>query len=107
MKASTVSSGGAIVVAVVLGPSGTDAVDALAPSEVFARELQGNLAWAEIVPQNNEMSSDDAVPWHGPNCPQCGTELDVEPIAIDQTIRVGYICSTHGLVSIADPLDNA
>jgi hypothetical protein len=49
----------------------------------------------------------DAFPWHGPTCPQCGRELDVEPVATGAGVRVGYACERHGLVSIADPFDDA
>ena len=51
------------------------------------------------------MIPDRAVPWQGPTCPQCGTELDVEPIVTSDDLRVGYSCEVHGLVSIADPFD--
>ena len=55
------------------------------------------------MPQNEEMVNDDALLWHGPACPQCGTELNVEPIAADHTIRIAYTCNTHGVISTADP----
>ena len=53
------------------------------------------------------MVEDDALPWHGPACPQCGRELDVEPITTGTGIRAGYTCHIHGLVSIVDPFDTA
>jgi len=51
------------------------------------------------------MLADDSPPWHGPGCPQCGAELDVEPIADGLIVRVGYGCAVHGLVSVADPFE--
>ena len=53
------------------------------------------------------MVRNDALPWHGPTCPHCGGELDVEPISTDTGIRVAYNCTVHGLVSLADPFDEA
>ena len=51
------------------------------------------------------MSTLKGLPWHGPSCPECGVELDVEPVGIDRGIRVGYTCEVHGFVSMLDPFD--
>lgn len=47
--------------------------------------------------------ADDCIAWNGPSCPDCGGELDVEPIAAGGVLRVAYTCPTHGLVQLADP----
>ena len=51
------------------------------------------------------MNPNDTLPWYGPTCPQCGAELNVEPILTSTEMRIGYSCIVHGLVSIADPFD--
>lgn len=37
-------------------------------------------------------------------CPRCGQALHDEPVAIDHALRLGLVCTDHGIVSIADPL---
>lgn len=44
----------------------------------------------------------DGIPWQGAPCPDCGRELDTEPVASSQSLRVAYTCSVHGLIYIED-----
>lgn len=37
-------------------------------------------------------------------CPQCAQVLHDEPLVVDHALRVGLVCTDHGVVSIADPL---
>ncbi len=46
--------------------------------------------------------------WSGARCPDCGRELDVEPIAAEAVegsahLAIVYICAVHGPVSLTDP----
>jgi hypothetical protein len=46
--------------------------------------------------------------WSGARCPDCGRELDVEPIAAEAVegsahLAIVYICPVHGPVSLTDP----
>lgn len=45
----------------------------------------------------------DGISWDGPPCPECGGELDVEPIVGGGEVRVAYTCPVHGVVGVADP----
>lgn len=37
-------------------------------------------------------------------CPHCGQALRDEPLVVDHALRIGLVCTSHGVVSIADPL---
>ena len=46
--------------------------------------------------------------WSGARCPECGRELDVEPIAAEAVegsahLTIVHICAVHGPVSLTDP----
>lgn len=36
-------------------------------------------------------------------CPQCGQSLHDEPVVVDHALRVGRVCTDHGLAAIIEP----
>lgn len=46
--------------------------------------------------------ANDGITWEGPPCPECGHELDPEPISTRQQMKIAYTCPTHGIVSVGD-----
>lgn len=46
----------------------------------------------------------DSLPWHGPDCPQCGRELDVETLASSTGLTVVYMCRKHGVMALETDL---
>jgi hypothetical protein len=47
---------------------------------------------------------DDGLGWDGPECPECGQGLDVEPLSTMAGLVVAYVCSVHGAIEIERPL---
>jgi hypothetical protein len=81
------------------------------PVSITVRNLDSTIVvteagWVTSASRQGSTGTDSSFPWEGQLCPECGAELDVIPIVTERHgIRVAYACSTHGLVSIADPLE--
>ena len=47
--------------------------------------------------------STESVSEEPPGCPQCGQALHDEPVVLDHALRVGLVCTDHGVASVAEP----